>query len=543
MTTIAARVVSISYQRFRPLLLSTLLTGILASSLDAQGIGVTVSIPDEPIPVGARIDDALQVQLVDSQGQPLSDRNRVLEVEGLKAIRFFTNGMVHKKVNAPASSKLGVGIDLTGQSPQTEVAVFAVRVWSAGTVQLEEVHTLSLTQVQVKATFVPSGLAAGQRHVDALKLQLVGDELSSSLPTELLKHSQFVIRAQGNGRLFTGATDAPRKTVTVDASDLGTAHVSLDLTALDSNSPPGPVILEVRAVRNNTPLTTDPLMVTVNVTTDLAENLRSDRVASELFLGSTFRFEYNEEGDSEGFGTADPVVRLNVDHMWGIDKPWKLHGSFRALTSSFASQLGEMEMPPMMPEDGMNGDDGMMEGDDMMEETPQDGEDDSEAVEFVDFYSGTLNLLWQPARLTRIKPTSRDSDRPFDATRLGFFTRAGFITRDSVDSNTDTSISFFNAGVAFTLNQTAAATKEHDNVNSFPVLFTEISGAYYEEFGNEDDRHWRLVVDAGFRLANTANGIAPFYVGLHLNAGEGVDDHRIYAGFLLQLDRLRQLVK
>ncbi|MDY7094429.1 MAG: hypothetical protein SX243_15770 [Acidobacteriota bacterium] len=320
------------------------------------------------------------------------------------------------------------------------------------------------------------------------------------------------------------------------------ATFSIDLENTDLEGSSRSFALAIMPTKNGGHLLQKPVYKVIPLSEPLADSFRSDRVASELFLGSTYGLEYDENGDNSGFGQSELVGRLSIDYLWGRDKKWALHSGLRILSSSFVSELqpeSEGDEPMAMASTaGLFGAQTDMDGMD-------DGEEeDSAPVDTVDSYSGSFYLHWQPGWLSpdRYSATGKDPERPYDAFRFGIFARVGFISRDSLTVTGDSTIMRWNVGLSLTHRQTHARSPWEDNTNGFPIGFIEFSYARYEEFGGMEDSG-RFVADAGLRLANTGKGAVPFYVGVHLNAGKGPDDHRIFAGFLFELDRLAALVK
>lgn len=237
----------------------------------------------------------------------------------------------------------------------------------------------------------------------------------------------------------------------------------------------------------------------------------SDLVASEFFLGSSFGRSYDEEGKSNGFDESSIVALLRVDTNWGRNDAWNLHTGLEVMFSSFPA------------EDAKTANDEGFE-------------------QFGDAFTGALAVIYQPGRWAFYTPTShnRDPKLAFDARRLGIVMRTGIISRDNKAENGDTDIAFSRIGFHFEHHQTAASSAKLDNINVFPMRFVELTFGRYEEiFGQEDAN--RFVLEAGMRLPALGNDRIPFYAGIYLNAGEGQDDLRIFAGLLFELDALPKL--
>lgn len=254
--------------------------------------------------------------------------------------------------------------------------------------------------------------------------------------------------------------------------------------------------------------------------------LGSDRLSFELFAGTTLARAYDEEGKSTGFDEASPVGRLRFDTLWGRNRPLAFHTGFELQFSSFPTVAAA--------DDEGGGGNGGGNG---------NGETIPKFTDFADSYTGSLVLIYQPgsAWTHSYSDTSHNSNPRlhYDAIRHGITARASVISRDVRAENDDTDIFSARLGYLFTHHQTAASEATYDDVNVFPMRFVEISYAYYESlFGRENAD--RLIVEAGLRVPGLGTDAIPFYGGVYLNAGKGQDDFRVFAGFLFQIDRIRQ---
>ncbi|MBV8520162.1 MAG: hypothetical protein JO197_22400 [Acidobacteria bacterium] len=266
------------------------------------------------------------------------------------------------------------------------------------------------------------------------------------------------------------------------------------------------------------------------------DTFHSRRLYTELFMGGTFTNDYDQDGNSTGFNQTDPLVRATFDTIWYNSKePLDRRPLGRSLfhtgidmeVSSFP--FGDATKTP-----GTAASKAHASADDPAPTT------DKSPKGLENAFSGTYFMLWQPERWSSYTQTSMKTGVPTDALRLGVFTRTGLTTRQKQEANGDTTIYRAQIGFRFTQHQTAAETAETDVENIVPLRFVELSYGRFEQFANERDAN-RIVVDAGTRFPGFGGDAIPFYVGLHINAGRGPDDIRIFAGFLFQINKLATL--
>lgn len=75
-----------------------------------------------------------------------------------------------------------------------------------------------------------------------------------------------------------------------------------------------------------------------------------------------------------------------------------------------------------------------------------------------------------------------------------------------------------------------------------PDALVELSCGWYEQVFDQRDAS-RLVVEAGLRPPGIGKDAIPFYAGLYVNAGEGQDDIRAFAGLLFHFNKLVELIR
>ncbi len=73
----------------------------------------------------------------------------------------------------------------------------------------------------------------------------------------------------------------------------------------------------------------------------------------------------------------------------------------------------------------------------------------------------------------------------------------------------------------------------------------ELLGDLPQQAAGASTRHpqGRLVVEAGLRLPGIGNDAIPFYARLYVNAGEGQDSIRVFAGLLFHVNKLVELFR
>ncbi len=268
---------------------------------------------------------------------------------------------------------------------------------------------------------------------------------------------------------------------------------------------------------------------------EFQSTFHSRRLFTELFTGATFTNDYDEEGNNLGFDETGPLIRLTFDTLWynrklpreaGLIRGSLLHTGVDMEVSSFPfgdDADPEEETPPPPPGGG--------------EPEPEPADEGRKGLE--NAFSGALFAIWQPDHWfwASYTPTSTLKGVPTDALRLGVFTKIGITTRPTAKENGDTSFYRYQIGFRFTHHQTTVESAGREQDNIVPIRFVEVSYGRFEEFANEVDAN-RLVFDAGFRLPGMGSDAIPFYAGIHLNAGRGADDLRIFAGFLFKINQL-----
>lgn len=347
---------------------------------------------------------------------------------------------------------------------------------------------------------------------------------------------------KGPVRLFkAGAPGSPAKEVADKTAADGTIAFGLDTHRQDTDTDGDRIAVTLTVTHGGK--TVEDLALG-DLGSGFEESFRSDRISSEVFMGATFARSYNEEGESSGFDETSLVGRFRVDTLWKVRVPcwnddtsreeciqetrknnkkvfrrdnWGLHTGLELQFSSFPSGNSESSGTP------------------------------DRFSDFADAYTGSLVAIYQPAAWASYSDTShnRNPDLHYDALRHGLTGRVSVTSRDAKEDGApmgDTDIFHYRVGYLFTHHQTADSNPSTDTVNVFPMRFVEISYAHYEEiFGQEDQD--RLVLEAGLRLPGLGNDAVPFYSGLYLNAGEGQDDFRVFAGFLFRLDRIARALR
>ena len=271
------------------------------------------------------------------------------------------------------------------------------------------------------------------------------------------------------------------------------------------------------------------------------DTFHSRRLFTEVFTGATFTNDYDENGEATGFNQTGPLVRVTFDTLWynrkeskkncrsknvppepGLNCGSLIHTGVDMEVSSFPfgsaakpEEENPTEPPPTEPENPAKGPKGLENA-----------------------FSGAMFVVWQPDRWASYTSTSELTGYPTDALRLGIFAKVGVTTRATVkETNGDTSFGRAQIGLRFTHHQTKVATARSEQDNIVPIRFVEVSYGRFEEFAGETEAN-RFVLDAGFRLPGLGSNAIPFYAGIHLNAGRGPDDLRIFAGFLFKINEL-----
>jgi hypothetical protein len=252
-----------------------------------------------------------------------------------------------------------------------------------------------------------------------------------------------------------------------------------------------------------------------------ATTFGSERVTSELFVGSTFTREYDDKRKSDGFNDTAGTALLRIDTQFGRDREWKLHTGVDLLFAAFPSRPAATDGTSTATQ----------------EDPPQSFTD------FADTFTGGVYAIWEPARLSThsLNGSAGGDLRRYDSLRLGLIAGVRVVSLEEAQKSGDNTISITRLGFRFAHFRTSAATASTMNVNDFPIRFIEVSAARFEQFNGRDNDD-RVIIDAGMRLfslggGGTSSGV-PFYAGIYANVGEGADDVRFFAGFLFGLDRV-----
>lgn len=314
--------------------------------------------------------------------------------------------------------------------------------------------------------------------------------------------------------LFTNFKAEGKPSAELSTDQKGLAMFGVETKGLDPNQARQDIRILVSVKYGKAPEAREAIVLG-EVIEKSPQALGSDRMSFELFTGATMARTYDENGKSTGFDDVSPVGRVRFDTLWGRNRPLAFHTGFELQFSSF----------PTATAPAIGG-----------------GTNPDKFTKYSDSYTGSLVLIYQPGHewAHSYSDTSHniDSKLHYDAIRHGVTGRVSVISRDIKDKNADTDVLSARLGYLFTHHQTAASEAIYDDVNVFPARFVEISYAYYESiFGRENED--RLVVEAGLRVPGLGTDVIPFYGGVYLNAGKGQDDFRVFAGFLFQINRLR----
>lgn len=349
---------------------------------------------------------------------------------------------------------------------------------------------------------------------NALIIKAVGDDEAPVAGVKVL-----VRTLAGSDALVYGASKADGLTpsVTVETAADGTA--SIGVLAGET----GDIKLYVVPLdENDQPVIAAEEVVELTERRSVEGSFFSRRVYTEVFTGVTVTNDYDETGKSTGFSEAAPLARALFDTVWWPDRRQKKEAVSKWRQSLFHSGM-EMQVA-----DFPFGQEGTS---DPEEESPKG---------FDEAFSGALYALYQPDRWANYTDTSTRMDAPTDAFRLGILAKAGMTTRPTVSAGGDTAFWRYQVGLKFTHHQTKAGDAYSEQDNIVPARFVEVSYGYFEEFAGQQNVG-RLVIDAGFRLPGLGSDPIPFYAGIHLNAGEGPDDLRIFAGFLFKINEIAEI--
>lgn len=280
--------------------------------------------------------------------------------------------------------------------------------------------------------------------------------------------------------------------------------------------------------------------VSLSSTPSVLSSLGSKASYLQLFVGTTFTNNYDEQGKNTGFGSGGQIIRLTFDTLWPgsrrkVFTSSNFHTNLDAEFSKFP--FGDALSPTaavgaVVPTDTPATD---------TTATTQNGKGLANA------FTGSVGFTWQPNWWGR--HDSRDAEDmqpgdndPFDAYRWGIFGKAGVTTRaERAEFSHNSTIDRIQYGFRFTHSRSRVASPELEDRNVEPLRFIEISFARFSSF--EQRQHAsRLVIDGGLRLTALGNNVFPVYAGIHLNSGPGPDDLRVFLGVLMKLDKLAGLI-
>jgi len=280
---------------------------------------------------------------------------------------------------------------------------------------------------------------------------------------------------------------------------------------------------------NDQPIDNDQRLAEMNPRRTFAGSFNSTRLYTEVFTGATFTNDYDASGKNTGFHETSPLARLTFDTVWP-GKPRDASATFIRRSLLHTGVDMEFSSFPF----GKTG-----------AQTPtrkQDASDTSASKGLENAFSGTVYTLWQPDSwlFSSYTPTSQATASRTDALRIGLIGKAGMTTRANAASNGDTALRRFQIGLKLTHHQTSQLSAVSDQDNIVPIRFLEISYGKFEEYAGRRHSN-RLVIDGGFRLPGLGSDPIPFYAGIHLNAGGGSDDLRIFAGLLFKINEIANI--
>ena len=316
----------------------------------------------------------------------------------------------------------------------------------------------------------------------------------------------------------------PKSGVTVSAT-ITKSESNLDKTDQITNSE-GKAVFEVTTAKDPGDLIvliTAPNSVPITPAAKIhayQKNLGSSRVRADFIVGTTIHHDYDADGKSQGFDATSEFAEVNYDQMWVRDKSL-LHLGVSVRLSSFPKSTDLMET---------NGDDGS--GGSHIQKA--DSDTDFQFTDYDDSVAGTIYFDYEPNKWRTRSPTNQDKDNPYDYLRFGIRTMADFISRQKLADNQDAIINNFGAGITFKYYKSS----ENDKKNVWPHGFLSATYNRFEEYGDMDPE-WRWLITGIMRLDAIGGSDGwPFHLGVHVNAGKGSDDIRIFAGFRFGLDRV-----
>jgi hypothetical protein len=296
----------------------------------------------------------------------------------------------------------------------------------------------------------------------------------------------------------------------------------------------------------------------------------------QLFTGTTFTNNYDDSGNSKGFGNGGPIIRLTFDTMWKHQRVYSPRSAQPLCSDMHYTERQKIEAQCYSSEKVPNlhaFSDGAWHTDLNVEftkfpfgidraatTTPElstknpdslshvvaaDSNDTATNGPLENAFSGTVGATWQPNRWSHYDERENvTADEPhYDAYRWEAFGKAGVTTRAqqasfSKNQNTDR----IEVGFRFTHRRSYKPNAVQEDRNLEPIRFIEISAAGFSNWQGKQHAR-RIVIDAGLRLGALSNNIFPVYLGAHMNTGPGPDDLRVFIGVLMKLDKLATLVK
>lgn len=454
-----------------------------------------VTLTDGSVP-RANVDVSLRlakggplVQLLDSNGEPAD--NAV------------------GKTNANGVALFGIATGALKPTERKRIVALVVTV-TAGADPVTISRQLEVRRLQFSVVFGASGFQPGRTYPEGVEVTVEeGEEpISGAEVTVASLDSPVVFHVPG--------PDGGSKAATKND---GTAVFIVDTRNVPAANPAPAFALQITVRVGESTMTS---VRTALLGSGFESSFLSDRVSSEVFLGANLARSYDENGKSSGFDESSFVGRLRVDTLWTQKSRSAFHTGIELQFSSF----------PTTESTGTQGGPA---------ETP------TSITSYADTFSGSLVFIYQPPWkwATHYSETSRNR-RPelrHDALRVGAVLRAGLASRDAKRApDGDTDLRFLRAGLIMTHHQTHASSPEEDDVNVFPTRYVEVSYGRFEQIFDQRDAD-RLVVEAGLRLPGIGNDAIPFYAGLYVNAGEGQDDIRVFAGLLFHVNKLVDLFR
>jgi hypothetical protein len=349
------------------------------------------------------------------------------------------------------------------------------------------------------------------------------------------------ISPTGAGTLTTGS--APARKISVEPAD---GLVTISIITADKPD----VALRITPFDSDDAALTDDVTDVVLLGSTTIDSLGSKLSYLQLFVGTTFTNNYDEDGKASGFGSAGQLIRLTFDTLWphqGDNPPthtfkrgsWHTNLNLEFSKFPFGDSLNPPTTSTTPPTPATD-----------TAPTTTTATTDTTATNakgLADAFSGSVGAMWQPnqwAHYDKRDPKDvRGDDFAYDAYRWGLFGSAGVTTRSQrAKYSHNSSIDRIQFGVRFTHSRSKVDSPEKENRDIEPIRFLEISYGRFSEFEGRPHAN-RVVVDGGLRLDALSNNVFPIYLGGHLNSGPGPDDLRVFIGVLLKLDKLGALVK